>query len=83
MMKFDYITCSCAGDGIQICSDKDYKVVYFAMFEVQPSKMPLRERIRRAWLTLIGKIDVFNDQLVLDAPEVQKLIEVLQKTQSE
>lgn len=81
MTQFDYITCSCGGEGIQIWHDNTYGQTYFAMFEVQPGIMTFRERVRRAWTILRGKTDIFNDQMVLEKEHVAKLIETLQKTQ--
>ena len=82
-MVSKYIPCSCHSEGLNIASFPGDPSVYLSMYYIGRShSLTWWERIKCCW-SILRTGQLYNDQLILNKPEVTELISHLVDLQKE
>ena len=73
-LKFKFLSCSCGACGLGVTQDLEYKCLYISIWHSGSYKMSLLQKLRWCWHIMNGT--PFNDNVILDPPQVADLIEL-------
>ena len=73
-LEFKFLPCSCGACGLGVTQDREYHCLYISIWHSGSYKMSLMQKLRWCWHIMNGT--PFNDNVILDVPQVADLIEI-------